>query len=1470
MNDSTNACPKCGATVSSDAPQGLCPKCVLGAAAAPEAGPTATAQIPSLERLAVAFPQLQILELIGRGGMGFVFKARQPHLDRFVALKLLPDSLAQDAHFAERFNREGRTLARLNHPNIVSIFDFGQAGGFYFLLMEYVDGVNLRQAMQAGRFSTSEALTIVPKICEALQYAHEEGVLHRDIKPENILLDAKGRVKIADFGIAKIVGEEKPDVSLTATGAALGTPHYMAPEQFEKPGTVDHRADIYSLGVVFYEMLTGELPIGRFALPSQKTPVDSRFDDVVLRTLEREREKRFQSAGEMKTNVEHLTDAAPTSPQPPPPVANAGSARGTIAIKPEAVLPETPTWSHKTIWGAVLVAVSLLPIAAGLAILLYFAANQRFTQSGVSASLLPFMVIAFLPAIAGTILGWMGLSDLRAHAGGRRGLPLAVFAALAWPLISLVCIAGIFPILLTFHGASPGSPAIFGRLLAFLVPACTITFAVWSIYATARWGGNKPYAKRRGVLKWIFLGLTLPGVGLIVLAVPNASWLPAIFRAGPRSEVRYRVFEIESAVADRFVPKTQRQTGATGNWQMSDIDTGTLAALLDARVLNKHVMIDRHPVIRSSKSASRSSRTIVSTYKPGLKEPHQQEIIGWTLVSDNWSHTLHNQLLNDKAQVSGHGFFGVRHTDGVLQLKVQHVVTHKIGDRPAVQVNIAYEGKAPQKDAIAFFIPFARKDDTTGYLVFAVEVNSVDTEAEQNQPIQQSLMDNSPPWIGFTFTAVELRNVQGARWLAIDYLDDIHGDCEKSFPWETTIPGFKAETRTSEYLNEDDKSSPPARHQRVEYRIPSSIPTEQLQELRDRVERRLKHKRFRQELNDSQAPLLLFELPGVEGGSLKAWLKVIPNPATSTRNQTLGVVHLVGAVVRENIMAVRIETLPSHPLHEIVLRYSGPDLPDSVLKGPRPINGPYLTPSREEELQTPVREPVPSGDTVGTTEYASASSLKVDGPGDYSFSFVFADNESAQQASEEVLKRLAQPVSLNANGKWPLFHLNDRMAWLELRPYYPSPDKFVFTRRSGRSPAQAASNNIECAVATIPAGSQLKLLGRVMQSSTSKSENLFSVLLTNVSLSPAVYWFTWYSLPKPETMDSSAKEDWQLQIHDVHGKELFRVSAPENLKHGFSRRWIGDAKRTVKEGEPIIQALFEKKSSGGNRVADYVLLEMTMHRQPFAAAEKRERRDHAQKIELSIPTITNDSYNSVGVTTDSELPVGDYLVGLFERPDGRVEEKPAVVNISRGFGRGGTMHHILWTMNQFESNDVRNILGEMRSKLDGRLIELRPGERSPVFRATNNAGAVTEGFIALRSQNSPASDLPPVTVSIAEVPQNWGMFLSVKIRVSAPPGYYPRAVGMLEDGSEAETHTTIMGNGRGNSWSGDLCMWYFPSEFEKSDVQEIVHQLELTKVTAPNGIRIPPGQRVPMFSVTNKAGTIFRGYFELPMASRTK
>jgi hypothetical protein len=170
--------------------------------------------------------------------------------------------------------------------------------------MEFVDGANLRQLQRAGHLSPQEALAIVPQICEALQFAHDRGIVHRDIKPENILIDTQGRVKIADFGLAKMMRLEAGAPDLTLTRHAIGTPQYMAPEQIEKPETVDHRADIYSLGVVFYEMLTGELPIGRFSSPSQRVQVDVRLDEVVLKALEKEPSLRYQQASAFKTRVE--------------------------------------------------------------------------------------------------------------------------------------------------------------------------------------------------------------------------------------------------------------------------------------------------------------------------------------------------------------------------------------------------------------------------------------------------------------------------------------------------------------------------------------------------------------------------------------------------------------------------------------------------------------------------------------------------------------------------------------------------------------------------------------------------------------------------------------------------------------------------------------------------------------------------------------------------------------------------------------------------------------------------------------------------------------------------------------------------------------------------------------------------------------------------------------------------------------
>ena len=336
-------CPSCGKEVPAGAPLGLCPECLIksgfNTGTGPASEPRRRVAAPAVEELRALFPQLDILELIGTGGMGAVYKARQPGLNRLVALKILPAAASDDPGFADRFSREARLLARLQHPRIVTIHDVGVAGSLHYLVMEYVDGPNLRQAQRSGRLTSSQALRIVPEICEALQFAHDRGVVHRDIKPENVLLDRDGHVKITDFGIAKMVGPDAETVALTGDVDVIGTPHYMAPEQIERPLDVDHRADIYSLGVVFYELLTGELPLGRFAVPSQRVQVDVRLDDVVLRALEKEPARRYQQVSQVKAQLDTIAGSAP--PPLPKRVARRpplGAVLPVLLYAPQAIL----------------------------------------------------------------------------------------------------------------------------------------------------------------------------------------------------------------------------------------------------------------------------------------------------------------------------------------------------------------------------------------------------------------------------------------------------------------------------------------------------------------------------------------------------------------------------------------------------------------------------------------------------------------------------------------------------------------------------------------------------------------------------------------------------------------------------------------------------------------------------------------------------------------------------------------------------------------------------------------------------------------------------------------------------------------------------------------------------------------------------------------------------------------------------
>jgi serine/threonine protein kinase len=339
---SSSPCPRCGAPIPADASEGLCPRCVaagnfltgsLFAPAAARADSAGAAPAPSPEELAGLFPQLEIQRLLGRGGMGLVYLARQKSLERLVALKLLAPERADEPAFAKRFAIEAQALARLHHPHIVTVHDFGAAGGYFYLLMEYVDGLNLRQLQQAGRVEPREALAIVPQICDALQYAHDQGVVHRDIKPENILVDRLGQVKVADFGLAKLVASASADPSIphtsfgighSAEGGVMGTPAYMSPEQKSQPDQVDHRTDIYALGAVLYEMLTGARPGTPLKNPSRDVRIDVRLDEVVLRALAHEPSLRWQQASEMKTSLETIagSPAAPVStpvaaPAPP-------------------------------------------------------------------------------------------------------------------------------------------------------------------------------------------------------------------------------------------------------------------------------------------------------------------------------------------------------------------------------------------------------------------------------------------------------------------------------------------------------------------------------------------------------------------------------------------------------------------------------------------------------------------------------------------------------------------------------------------------------------------------------------------------------------------------------------------------------------------------------------------------------------------------------------------------------------------------------------------------------------------------------------------------------------------------------------------------------------------------------------------------------------------------------------------------
>ncbi|MEK0449145.1 MAG: hypothetical protein RL088_1413 [Verrucomicrobiota bacterium] len=254
---------------------------------------------PKPEDLSGLLPGYDIVRLIGRGGMGAVYEARQVNLGRRVALKVLPPELGANEAFAERFRREARALGRLEHGNILEVFDFGEStAGHLFYSMQYVEGGDLGARLKTGPLPQGEALRLVKEICAALEAAHAQGVIHRDIKPSNILLTADGTVKVADFGIAVL--DDQPKERLTFTGIAVGTLEYAAPEQAAGIA-VDTRSDLYSVGVICYEVLTGQLPRGIFDPPSKvNADVAPALDSVVHTAMQSDPARRFQTANDFR------------------------------------------------------------------------------------------------------------------------------------------------------------------------------------------------------------------------------------------------------------------------------------------------------------------------------------------------------------------------------------------------------------------------------------------------------------------------------------------------------------------------------------------------------------------------------------------------------------------------------------------------------------------------------------------------------------------------------------------------------------------------------------------------------------------------------------------------------------------------------------------------------------------------------------------------------------------------------------------------------------------------------------------------------------------------------------------------------------------------------------------------------------------------------------------------------------------
>ncbi len=253
--------------------------------------------VPSLEAMNAYLPQFQFEKLAACGGMGAVYKAYQESLDRRVAVKILPPEFGAEKEFTDRFKVEARAMAKLNHTNIVGVYDFGiTAGGHLYLVMEWIEGSSLHDLIHKGSLSLRKATNLAMQLCEALTFAHEHQIIHRDIKPGNIMVNDSDHVKVADFGLARPVSDEAEEEN------PFGTPDYAAPE-IRGGSVVDHRVDIYAAGVVLYEMLTGTIPGEPRRSVTEFAKISTRWDSIIGRAMDPDPEKRYQDAGELRAHI---------------------------------------------------------------------------------------------------------------------------------------------------------------------------------------------------------------------------------------------------------------------------------------------------------------------------------------------------------------------------------------------------------------------------------------------------------------------------------------------------------------------------------------------------------------------------------------------------------------------------------------------------------------------------------------------------------------------------------------------------------------------------------------------------------------------------------------------------------------------------------------------------------------------------------------------------------------------------------------------------------------------------------------------------------------------------------------------------------------------------------------------------------------------------------------------------------------